>query len=87
VETNPTAGIVMKELLLVKLPKVPNLDQDFFGIGFYTDHGFVFSLLNEKTINLHPLRNLPFPSDTGYASENQIEVLGIIKNLPNRPQE
>lgn len=73
----------MKEILLVKLPKVPNIDSDFFGIGFYTDHGFVFALLTENLINKFPLRNLPFPKDTGYASENEIEVLGTIKNLPN----
>jgi len=72
-----------KELLLVKLPKVPNIDGDFFGIGYYTDHGFVFSLLTEKIFNFSPLRSFPFPKDTGYASENQFEILGIIKDLPN----
>lgn len=77
----------MKEFLLVKLPKVPNLEQDFFGIGYYTDHGFVFAFLTEKTIHLQPLRNIPFPSNSGYDSENQFEVLGIIKNLPHSPQE
>jgi hypothetical protein len=72
----------MKEILLVKLPKVPNVDNEFFGIGYYTDHGFVFALLTEKIINQFPLRSMPFPKDNGYASENEIEILGTIKNLP-----
>lgn len=71
-----------KELLLVKLPKIPEHDQEYFGIGYYTDHGFVFSLLSEKTMHLQPLRTLPFPQHTGYASTNEIEILGVIKNLP-----
>ena len=72
----------MKELLLVKLPKVPNVDQDFFAIGYYTDYGFTFALLNEKTIHLQPLRSFPFSKDIGYESENQFQILGTIKNLP-----
>ncbi len=73
---------LMKQLLLVRLPKIPNVDEDFFAIGYYTDHGFVFSLINEKSIHLKPLRCLPFPKDEGYESQNEIEILGIIKNLP-----
>jgi len=71
----------MRELLLVKLPKIPKSDQEFFGIGYYTDHGFVFLLITEDIINTKPLRSFPFPKNTGYDSENQFEILGTIKNI------
>lgn len=70
-----------KDLLLVRLPKIPNLNNDFYGIGYYTNHGFVFLLLTEDIINAKPLRSFPFPQYIGYDSENHFEILGQIKNL------
>lgn len=72
-----------KELFLVRLPHVTGCDIEFFGIGYHTDHGFVFALLREDIINKYPLRCFPFPKDNGYESSNQFEVIGTIKNIPN----
>ncbi len=71
-----------KELLLIRLPRVPNVDNDFYGIGYYTDHGFIFMLITEDLINTKPLRSFPFPVGTGYDSESQFKIIGTIKNLP-----
>jgi hypothetical protein len=73
--------MMMKDLLLVRLPKVPDVDQEFFGIGYYSDSGFIFCLLTEDIVNTKPLRKLPFPKNTGYDSSNDFEILGTIKNL------
>jgi hypothetical protein len=70
---------LQNDLLLVKLPKISNIDQDFFGIGYYSDHGFIFLLITEDIINSKPLRK--FHLSIGYDSEDQFEILGKIKNL------
>lgn len=77
----------MKDLLLVRLPRVPNVEEDFFGIGYHGDTGFIFSLLTPEIINKIPSRMLPFPKDTGYLSENQIEIIGKIVSLPNMKEK
>jgi hypothetical protein len=71
----------MKDLLLVRLPKIPDTDQEFFGVGYYSDSGFIFCLLTEDIVNQKALRQFPFPKDTGYDSSNHFEILGTIKNL------
>jgi len=70
-----------KELLLVKLPKIPDVDQEFFAIGYYSSYGFTFILLVEDLINARALRNLPFPKETGYDSSNEFQIIGKIKDL------
>ena len=72
----------MRDLLLVKLPRVPNFENYFFGVGYYSDSGFIFTLLTPDIINKIPSRMFPFPKDTGYLSENQIEIVGKITFLP-----
>lgn len=70
------------DLRLVKLPKIPNIDQDFFGIGYYSDDSFVFSLITEKMFYLSPLRNILLPPYPDHDIEYNIEILGTIRDLP-----
>ncbi len=70
-----------KELLLVKLPKVENIDQDFFGVGYYSDGGFIFVLLTEEIMSKSPSRRFPFKNEVDYHSDTELEIIGQIKNL------
>lgn len=70
-----------RDLLLVRLPKIENVSQEFYGIGYYSDHGFVFLLITEDLINAKPLRSFPFPKDNDYDSADQFEIIGQIKDL------
>jgi hypothetical protein len=69
------------DLLLVRLPRIEGVIQDFYGIGYYSDHGFVFLLITEDLINSRPLRSFPFPKETTYDSASQFEIIGQIKDL------
>jgi len=67
-----------RDIILVKLPKVENVEQDFFGIGYFSDNGFVFSLLTEDICSSNPLRIIPYPV---HPNEMDIKIIGKIKNI------
>lgn len=66
-----------KELWLVRLPKIKSENQDYFGIGYYENDKFIFSLITEDMIKLQPLRNLTISK----CKENTLEFLGKIKPI------
>lgn len=70
------------ELLLARLPKIPNLDKDFYGIGYFSENGdFLFSVITPQMMRTFPLRRIPpekwkkneYPSEDG-------EIIGKIQN-------
>lgn len=67
-----------KELLLVKLPSPLGNDQEFFGVGYYTDDKFVFYTLEPEMFSCRPLRALTIPT---FPKENNIHVLGKIEKI------
>jgi len=67
-----------KELLLVKLPEIENCDQSFFGVGYFSDNGFVFVLLTEDIFSKIPCRIVPHPV---FPEESKIKIIGKIENL------
>ena len=56
-----------EELWLVKLPKIENLDQDFYGIGYYREKSFVFSLLTPDCISNLPLREIDHDGESEFS--------------------
>lgn len=73
--------------MLARLPKIPNVSEEFFGIGYYSDSGFIFMILTEELISKFPLRMIPFPSNSEYLSECHIEIIGKINSLPGIKHE
>jgi len=71
-----------KKILLVRLPKVDGIEQDFYGVGYNEGNSFVFMILTPDFINKFPLRAFPFPEYNGYDSSSYYEVIGEIVNLP-----
>lgn len=70
------------DVILVRLPRVAGIEEDFYGIGYHSDSGFIFTLITPEIMNKFPRRMFPFPKDTGYLSEYQYEVIGKIVTLP-----
>ncbi len=73
-----------EDLLLVRLPKISTVDQEFYGLGYYSDSGFIFVLITEDFINVKPLKNFPFPKDIDFEKENYFEIIGTIKNIKSK---
>jgi hypothetical protein len=78
--------MILKDLLLIKLPKIPNIDKEFYGIGYFAENGdFIFALLTPSIIKNFPLRSVkalewkPF-SDNVYLSDKP-KIIGKIEEL------
>lgn len=76
-------GYEKKDLLLVKLPNPPNVDGEFYGVGYYSDSGFIFGLITEDFIASCALRKIPFESEIDYLKASKIQVIGKIGDIRN----
>lgn len=78
-----------KEILLVKLPEIKGITQDFFAIGYDISIGFSFALITKNMMESAPMRFLPYPEYQSIMihNTNDMKILGKIKPLPNNPAE
>lgn len=70
------------KILLVRLPRVDNIYKDFYGVGCFTESGFVFALLTPDFFKKSPLRCAKYPSNVEYKS-HELEIIGDIEYLSN----
>lgn len=71
----------MNDLLLVRLPAIPGVDHEFYGVGYNSDSGFIFTLITPEIRDKFPSRILPYKGM--YAlNDQEITILGKIEDLP-----
>ena len=71
------------EKLLVKLPSIPGVAEEFYGVGYFSENGdFVFILLTPDIMKNAPVRSISATKwkNTEFVSD-PIQIIGTIKKL------